>query len=402
MLRSSPTRPFRLSVLGTALALLLVWPSVAFAQEDPEARRRSTQQRLERLEEEIQRTRNRLKQTEKEEQATQERLEELQREIALREELVSTYQTRLDQLEAEREQLRDTLETLGQRLESLRANYRDRMTHAYKYGRLHDLALLLASRSINQMLIRARYLQRFAADRRQQRQAVTKARADLRASREELAQRRQETRQLLVNARNERKHLRALERDRREVIDELQARRSELKEQIEQKQQQARQLEAQIQKLASSTGETSSPEAFANLSAEFKENRGALPWPVDGAITQRFGNQTDANGISIFRPGITIATLPQSEVRAVYRGTVAGINFVPGYGTYVVIRHGEYLSVYSNFSSLRISEGETVETGQIIGQAGTEAEPRGAALFFAVFERSSGDSVDPLHWLSAR
>jgi septal ring factor EnvC (AmiA/AmiB activator) len=75
---------------------------------------------------------------------------------------------------------------------------------------------------------------------------------------------------------------------------------------------------------------------------------------------------------------------------------------VPGYGTYLVVRHGEYLSVYSNFSSLYVSQGETVEAGQVLGLAGTEAEPRGAGVFFAVFDRSESTSVDPTQWLSSR
>ena len=99
---------------------------------------------------------------------------------------------------------------------------------------------------------------------------------------------------------------------------------------------------------------------------------------------------------------ILIATNPEEQVRAVFRGTVSGIDFVPGYGTYLVLRHGEYLSVYSNFSSLYVSQGEQVEAGEVLGLAGTEDEPRGAGVFFAVFDRSKSTSVDPTQWLSAR
>jgi Membrane-bound metallopeptidase len=376
--------------------------------QDASSRRETTRQRLDQLEQQIQREQQRLQKTEKEAESTQEQLESLQREIALREKLVSTYQARLDELGRERSRLRDTLSTLQTRLETLRDDYREQLVHAYKYGRLHDLALLLASQSINQMLIRARYLRRFATDRRQQRSAIQTAAGEVRSSREQLAEKRAETRDLLAEARTERENLRALERERRRVIDELRARRSELEQQIEQKQQQAQQLEQRIQKLVARARREQADsgmeaEVAANLSASFQANRGALPWPVEGAVTTDFGNQVDpVHETTTYHPGILIATSPRSPVRAIFDGTVTGIDFVPGYGTYVVIQHGEYLSVYSNFSTLSIAEGNQIEAGQVIGQSGTESEPRGASLFFGLVNRSSSEFVDPSGWLSVR
>ena len=384
-----------------------VAPPIAHGQ-DTSSRRETTRQRLDQLEQQIQQEQQRLQKTEKEAESTQEQLESLQREIALREKLVSTYQARLNELGRQRSRLRDTLSTLQTRLETLREDYRDQIVHAYKYGRLHDLALLLASRSINQMLIRARYLRRFATDRRQQRSAIQTAAGEVRSSREQLAAKRAETQDLLAEARTERTNLRALERERQQVIDELRARRSELEQEIEQKQQQARQLKQRIQTLVARANRNEADsgmeaEVAANLSASFQANRGALPWPVEGAVTTDFGNQVDpVHETTTYHPGILIATSPRSPVRAIFDGTVTGIDFVPGYGTYVVIQHGEYLSVYSNFSTLSIAEGNQIEAGQIIGQSGTESEPRGASLFFGLVNRSSSEFVDPSGWLSVR
>jgi len=393
------------TLLGIAVVFLGTFPAQA---QDPSSQRETTKQRLQQLEQQIQQERQRLQQTQKEEEATRERLNSLQREIALREKLVSTYQARLDELGQERSRLRDTLSTLEDRLETLREDYQQQLIHAYKYGRLHDLALLLASQSINQMLIRARYLRRFAADRRQQRSAIQTAAEKVRSSRDALAERRAETRELLAQARTERKNLRALERNRRRVIDELQAQRSELKEEIEQKERQAKQLEQRIQKLVARAEREDAPtgaeaEFAANLSASFQQNRGSLPWPVEGAVTTDFGDQVDpVHETTTYHPGILIATPPRSPVRAVFDGTVTSIDFVPGYGTYVVIQHGEYLSVYSNLSSLSIAEDARIDAGQVIGQSGTEDEPRGASLFFGLVDGSSSEFVDPSGWLSVR
>jgi septal ring factor EnvC (AmiA/AmiB activator) len=404
-------RLWRGAVLAACLAVLV--PSAARGQDDLRARRSSTEERLQNLKQQIQQDQSRLQEAAEAEEASQEKLETLQREIALREELVSTYQRRLDQLEEERTRLRDTLQTLQQRLDDLQDEYRRRVVHAYKYNRIPDLALILASRSINQMLVRIRYLQRFAQQRQAQRSDVRAAAAEVRTSRQQLKEKQAETEELLAEARLERENLRALKADRQQVIEELRARRSELKQAIQRKQAQARQLENQIRKIAdrierkneqkSEAQQAEQAALSANLSTSFEQNKGNLPWPATGAITEGFGNRVDpVHGTETYHPGILIATNPEEQVRAVFRGTVSGVDFVPGYGTYLVVRHGEYLSVYSNFSTLYVSPGETVEAGEVLGLAGTESEPRGAGVFFAVFDRSKSTSVDPTTWLSAR
>ncbi len=394
------------------LPMVLLAPRI-YAQEDLQARRASTEERLQNLKQQIQQDQSRLQETAKAEEATQEKLESLQREIALREELVSTYQQRLDELERERGSLRDTLQQLEGRLDDLQQEYQQRVLHAYKYNRIPDLALILASRSINQMLVRIRYLQRFAQQRQNQRSDVKQAAARVRRSREKLKQKQAQTQELLAEARLERENLEALKTDRQEVIENLRSRRSELKEKIQEKQAQARQLEEQIREIAAKVerAREQKPEAqqaeqaalSANLSASFEQNKGNLPWPAEGAITEGFGNRVDpVHGTQTYHPGILIATNPEERVRAVFRGTVSGVDFVPGYGTYLVVRHGEYLSVYSNFSTLYVEEGQTVDAGEVLGLSGTDEQPRGAGVFFAVFDRSQNSSVDPTSWLTAR
>jgi septal ring factor EnvC (AmiA/AmiB activator) len=398
------------------LLLVVLVPAAAAQDGTLQAQRRSTEERLQALKNQIQQDQQRLQEAAEEEEATRDRLEELQREIALREELVSTYRDRLDELEAERAVVRDTLQTLNRRLDALRKEYRRRAEHAYKYGRMHDLALILASASINQMLVRIRYLRRFAEQRRDKRSDVRSAAREVRQRREELEQKRARTEELLAEARSERQRLQTLQEKRREAVESLRAQRSELQQEIEQKRSQAEQLESRIRELAAraeerrSEEEAASPEAaaerreaIARLSASFEDNQGRLPWPADGAVTEGFGDRVDpVHGTTTYHPGILIATNPEANVRAVFRGTVSGIDFVPGYGTYLVIRHGDYLSVYSNFSSLYVSTGDEVEAGQLLGQAGTDNEPRGAGVFFAVFDTSTNESVNPQTWLADR
>jgi septal ring factor EnvC (AmiA/AmiB activator) len=396
-----------LSRLGVGL-LFIGFGLQATAHAQTASDRAATERRLEQLKAQIQQDQARLSETAEEEEASQQRLENLGREIALRQELAATYQQRLDQLRGERDSLRTSLLQLNERLDVLKTQYQRRARHAYKYGRLHDVALILAANSINQMLIRVQYLHRFAEQRREKLTAIQQATADLQAQRDELQASQQRTEELLDEVQAERANLRRLQEQRRAVIAELRQQRETLQEEIERKQSAAQALEARIREMiAASEGEgadaSRSPAeeaAYAELSASFEENEGALPWPADGVVTEPFGDRVDpVYGTTTRHPGILIATNPRATVRVVFTGEVAAIDFVPGYGQYLVVRHGDYLSVYSNFSDVYVTEGQSLEAGQLLGRAGTEDEPRGAGVFFAVFDKSTGEAVNPRRWL---
>ena len=397
----------RLRRFGLVLLLVgcgLPAPTAAQTASDREA----TQQRLEQLKAQIQQDQERLSQTAEQEASAQQRLDNLDREIALRRELTATYQRRLDQLSSERDSLRTSLQQLDDRLNTLKTQYQRRARHAYKYGRLHDVALILAANSINQMLIRVQYLHRFAEQRREKLVAIQQAAVELQMQRDELATTQQRTEELLDEAQAERANLRRLRQQRRSVIAELRRERESLQEQIERKQAAAQALEARIQEMiAASESErpaesrtTAERAAYAELSASFEENEGALPWPASGVVIEPFGDRVDPDYRTVTRhPGILIATNPRASVRVVFTGEVAAIDFVPGYGQYLVVRHGDYLSVYSNFSDVYVTEGQSLEAGQLLGRAGTENEPRGAGVFFAVFDKTTGEAVNPRRWL---
>lgn len=395
----------RLGRFGIGLLLVgLTLQTTVYAQSSERA---ATERRLEQLKEQIRQDQERLSETAEAEASNLQRLENLGREIALRQELTATYQQRLQELRTERDSLRRSLDHLDEELNTLKTQYQRRARHAYKYGRLHDVALILAANSINQMLIRVQYLHRFAAQRREKLDAIRRAAAELEARRDEIQTSQQRTEELLDEAQRERANLRRLQEQRRTVIAELREERATLQEEIERKQSAAEALEARIQDMiASDEAENPSEErsaaersAEAELSASFEENRGRLPWPAEGVIIEPYGDRVSDYGTTTRHPGILIATNPEANVRAVFDGEVAAIDFVPGYGQYLVVRHGDYLSVYSNFSALYVREGQAVSGGQLLGRAGTSDEPRGAGVFFAVFNTSSGGAVDPQGWL---
>ena len=84
-----------------------------------------------------------------------------------------------------------------------------------------------------------------------------------------------------------------------------------------------------------------------------------------------------------YNSGIDIGVKPGTKARAIYEGTVSAIFKQDGFGNIVMVRHGNYLSIYANLSSLNVKSGDTLKAGQSIGTVGADADGgRGAVLHF--------------------
>ena len=129
--------------------------------------------------------------------------------------------------------------------------------------------------------------------------------------------------------------------------------------------------------------------------------KGNLAWPVVGDVIEPFGEKVNPlYGTRVYNPGILISSPPSSEVKAVFDGEVMAVYTMPEFGRVVTISHGKYTSLYSNLSLLYVERGMNVSEGQLIGTSGTESEPKGQSVFFAIFD--DGAETDPESWLVSR
>lgn len=393
----------RHSALTLFLALFVA--STAAAQSSD---REATEERLRDLQYQIQQDQQRLVETAKAEEATLSTLEQIDREIALRQELLQTYRRRVNELERESDELKSSMVLLERDLADLRERYQSRVRHAYMHGRMHDLALILSAESINQMLVRARYLHRFADQRRTRLDAIQTTASELKNRRTELEVTLRRNEELMRETEVEQRNMTRLQQSRRQVVSQLRSQRAVIEADIDRKREAATELERRIRQLvAAAEGRPAEREdvfdaaAYAALSGSFLENRGRLPWPSGGAVREPFGDIVNpVYGTTTPNPGILIDTRPQAEVRSVFEGAVVDVDVMPDYGTIVVIQHGEYRTVYSNFSVLYVEIGDRVSAGQTLGRAGTDSQPKGPALFFAIFK--DGEALDPTPWLQRR
>jgi septal ring factor EnvC (AmiA/AmiB activator) len=167
-------------------------------------------------------------------------------------------------------------------------------------------------------------------------------------------------------------------------LNDLQRKEKNIREEIKKKKEQAEKLRKAIERvidaelkksnIANKTDMkkiTLTPEE-KELSINFEGNKGKLPWPLaEGVITERFGENEhpDLKGVKILNNGINIGTNQGSIARAIFGGIVIAVATVGGLeGKVVIIKHGEYLSVYSNLEEVFVQKGDKVKTKQPIGK----------------------------------
>jgi len=233
----------------------------------------------------------------------------------------------------------------------------------------------------------------------------------------------------LVQAKQSEKQKLDREKDEKAVaVKELSSKEKQLMATLKTKQQAAQRLENAIEKLIAEeiraadarksksktgTGAASKtlPEgsimdftpAEKELSASFSSNRGKLPWPCDqGFVSSDFGEHVHPvlEHVKVRNNGIDITTGQRSAVKAVFGGKVSRVMSLTGLNQVVIIRHGAYLTVYSNLGEVSVRDGQEVAVRQVIGKVYAAPGDQKSELHFELWH---GKVIqDPETWLAGR
>ena len=138
------------------------------------------------------------------------------------------------------------------------------------------------------------------------------------------------------------------------------------------------------------------------LASSFAQNKGRLPSPIRGSysILRTFGvhQHSEHSRVQVNSSGVDFGLNGDSRAYAVFSGVVSRVFMIPGYGTAVILRHGNYLTVYANLSSVAVSTGSRVSTGQSIGSVGASPDgSSGRLLHFQLWHERS--KLNPLAWI---
>ena len=156
------------------------------------------------------------------------------------------------------------------------------------------------------------------------------------------------------------------------------------------------------ERVADTKGGYAMTKAEKRLSDDCASNKGRLPYPVSGrhTIVAAFGEQQhqELKYVRTNNSGIDIQTAPGTDARAVFNGEVTRVFVVPGYNNSVIVRHGNYLTVYSNLSQVYVKAGDKVSTRQAIGKIFTDTEDGNATiLHFQLWKEKT--KLNPAPWL---
>jgi septal ring factor EnvC (AmiA/AmiB activator) len=193
------------------------------------------------------------------------------------------------------------------------------------------------------------------------------------------------------------------------MVNELKRKESELRREVAEKERVTKALEARIREIIEEEArKLNSANIYAALTPEqelvgkdFKKNRGKLPWPVEqGIVTVGFGKHEvpGLRGSSVQNNGIDITSSPGTEVRAVFEGHVTKVFAILGANYTVLVRHGEFLSVYQNLVNVRVKTGDKVLTKEGLGVAFTDEKENVASVHFEVWQERT--ILNPEEWIS--
>ena len=270
---------------------------------------------------------------------------------------------------------------------------------------------ILASESIGQGFKRASYLRGMSAEMSSQALRIRETSAQLAVEKERLNGLRQEATDMRRKVVGERSRLKTEETEATNLVSQLGKDRKKFQKQLQEKNRQKEALNKKIadlirresQKSGKSSGKssgskTTSTAIDSKLSNEFAANRGRLPWPVEGAIVERFGKHHHPVYTNVELPqnnGVTLAVRPGAQAKAVFNGKVSQIVVLPGYKQCVLVSHGAYFTLYSKLKSVAVKVGDNVTTGQVVG---TVDSIEGEDLFH--FELWNGTvPQNPENWL---
>lgn len=386
--------------------------------------RKKLEQDLTSLNKQLKEYQAKLKKAKKEEVLSVKALKNYNRQLKLLEEMIAKNSAKLRSQDMEIKLLREQFEKNQGRYEKLVEDFKHIAVAVYKSGSKHDITLLFAATSLNQAIVRSRYIGFFSeavVKTMQDIQHTSKELQENRASLERSYQRRsgvvkeqQGQMQSFSRKKKEKENvLVALKKNKKKFAGEIQANQKKfqkLQAKIEEliraeqvaieKEKERQRLEAERRKLV---GQVPLPDVsetdLARISKDFDKTVGLLPWPVDkGVIVRKFGKVWDPDlNIVTTNNGIDISVPSGTPVHAVSGGKIAQIAYLPTYGNIVIIRHvRSYLTVYANLAKINVAKNDIVANREVIGISGPVPEG-GSLVHFEIWKGKV--KQDPQKWL---
>jgi murein hydrolase activator len=304
----------------------------------------------------------------------------------------------------------EIVQNLKTDLEGIKAEYARLIQYSFIYQRNYNsLMYILASQSMDQLYKRVRFIQLLTNYRKRQSLAITETIGSIDNVLAELRDLKKKRNATLRGYETEKSSLVKEKKNQDLTISKLKQKEKEIREELKAKLAISKKLDNEIQNaIAAEAKKRNTKNLFSQLTPEekslsksFKDNRGKLPWPTEtGIVINTFGDHQHPvlKSVVTRNHGIDISTNKDSYVRSVFEGEVSKVIAIPGTNYTVLIRHGNYLSVYQNIVNIQVKNGEKVKTKQIIGRAFGNKDDNFSIVHFEIWNEI--EKQNPEDWLS--
>jgi len=444
-------------LLALLVSFLIFNPHQVWAQG--KTSKKELESRKKRINEEISQINSMLKATKASKKNSLGTLMNINVKLEKRQELINTINAEIRVLNKEIFSNETESDKLRKSLDKLKKEYARMILVAQRNQDAYSsLMFIFAADDFNQAYARLKYMQQYSGFRKKQANEIIETQVELQAKLNTLKLQRDEKNQLLGNEQSEKRTLDKERNEQEEVLSELKKKEKELKTSLEKKKRDAVELQLAVKRLIAEEIKRKADEAARELAAnkarrekeeaerlaregkaggkskvppkekevtknkdekstadskpvlneeaialsgEFSNNRGRLPWPVEkGVICETYGEHEHPaiKGFMMFNSGVEICTPKGAQARAVFEGEVTGIAISPTGGKLVIIRHGEYLSVYSNIGEVFVKTGQKVKVKELIGTVMYDEEEDKTSMNLQIWKGQK--TMDPGAWLS--
>jgi septal ring factor EnvC (AmiA/AmiB activator) len=387
---------------GRCISLLLVFFALTFsasAQKSKSQLQKEKQQNLEKIKE----VEKIIGETSTKKKNSVGELNALNQRIRVQENLITSIKGEIDFLDSEIMENNDIINALEDDLEKLKKEYITMLYAAQKASNSTTrLTFLFSAKSFDQLIMRLRYMEQYGQTRKLQADQIVKVQGELSGQVQEIKSRREEKNKLLGEMVTENGNLTNLKKKQSGLVRSLEREEKKLRKDLSETKKLVARLDKLIEDLIREEMERAARAKLADaetLSSSFEENRAKFTWPVSsGFVSQKFGRQNHPvlKGIVQQNNGVNIQTKENEKVKSIFEGEVRRVAFIQGLGSTVIIKHGEYLTVYAGLKEVFVRTGQKVVTNQEIGKIFSNADGV-SELRFQIFKNTT--ALDPQVWL---
>ncbi|HWB64111.1 MAG TPA: peptidoglycan DD-metalloendopeptidase family protein [Chitinophagales bacterium] len=417
----------RIAVRVAAYLLLLFVPLFSFSQPSPRQKKEQLQQQMKRLQDEIKNIEAAIKNTSDKKAKGVSEILSLQAKIRSREKLINNMKNQVADLDQTISDTQNDIDNKSQEVEKLKADYAAMLRKSYYNLTLqNEVVFLLSASTFADAVQRYNYLLKVAEYRRMQAKKIETAIGELHDKEADLQEHKEEKLGLLSQQTNQKSELEQEKKEKDKAVADLQEKETNLRKQVEQKNKAAKILNNRIQAIieeeirqARKKAEEEARKKNANapatgkkevmpltpaeqaLSKDFSANMGKLPWPVErGHIVSQFGKHEHPaiKGVMVENNGVDIKTTPGADAHAIFGGTVVSVFYLPTTQNCVIVKHGEYFTVYSNIETVDVRPNQTVTAHQSLGKLHTDKSDDLTKVHLEIWKGK--DKQDPEQWLA--